>query len=72
MTAYFKNQITVWHEQVLITMICKDEVIVSFLCEYVLYIPIGNPYNEKKKWEYIQKVLGGGQILFSIIVIFIY
>lgn len=37
MTAYFKNHITVWHEQVLITMVCKDEVIVSFLCEYVYY-----------------------------------
>lgn len=31
----------------LVAMVCKDDV--HFLCKYIVHIPIGNPYNEKKK-----------------------
>lgn len=41
----------------LVAMVCKDDV--HFLCKYIVHIPIGNPYNEKKKLrECIQKMSG--------------
>lgn len=44
----------------LVAMAYKDDV--HFLCKCIVLIPIGNPYNEKKKLrEYIQKMLGVGQ-----------